>query len=987
MTRRMAWAYALGALMLAVCYVLMPAAGLVWFAGIVGGTIAAMAYGIRVHRPRRRSPWWLWAAGTFALSVGTCTGVMQTDVLHSTAFPSVTDAVGLGATFPLLLLGLLRLSRSGAAARDWATVIDSLIFTAGAGLLAWVFLIDPSLSDPDLNTAQKAVSVAYPLCDVLLLAIMAHLVLAARRSWSVALLLTSAAALLFSDVMYSLHRLNGGWALGSFTDVGWIIFYAAGGLAMLHPSMVLLTEPRVVGSTELKPRRAALGIASLVAPGLLFAEALSGPVRNGLVIAVGSATLVALSLSRVWLAARSVGRTLIRERELRRACEALLSVAEVPEVDAVVRGAVSALLRAGTAHRAVLQVHARRMPDPGAGPAMEMRYVTQLPAGLAAELVGFELALHCPLSIGGARIGELWVAAEERALVELQESARVLAGQATSMIDHITLNREITKRNSEAYFRTLVLNATDVILIVGTDGAVTYASPSARQVFGATGIVGRPVAELIGPAGEGNSLHLATRADGSIAELEVTVRDLTGEPTVAGHVLTLHDVTERRRLERELLERAYLDPLTGLGNRLRFQDSVQSAAAGAGTAPGTTAVLLVDIDGFRTVNDTMGQDVGDELLRAFGSRLVEVCPAEATVARLGADEFGVLVAADGVDDAEKLARRIVEEFRSPFVVGGSVVTAQPTIGMATTAGDPADGPQLLGEADVALDSAKRDGERWRRYEAAMHAGTVRRMRLRTDLDQALADDAFVLHYQPIVDLATGRPHGFEALVRWQHPQLGLVPPLEFIEVAEECGLIVELGDWVMHHAIAAAVRFRRLYPGESLTMSVNVSVRQFRSPGFVQRVLTELAQVDLPADALYIEITESLLLGEDEHIHSDLATLRGAGVRVSIDDFGTGYSSLSYLHRVAVDTLKLDKSFVDTISTSQRQHDLVSGIVQLAGTLDLKVVAEGIETDAHRRLLVGIGCEYGQGYLFARPLPEADMPAWLEAVYPPLAQI
>ncbi|MFG2039395.1 putative bifunctional diguanylate cyclase/phosphodiesterase [Dactylosporangium sp. NPDC048998] len=982
---RLTWAYALCALTLAVCYIAAPAAGLLWFAGIVVSTLAAMAYGVARHRPRRRLPWWLWAAGSFAFAVGTATAVIQTNVLHSSAFPSAADAVSLGATFPLLLLGLLRLSRSGAKNRDWATVIDSLIFTAGAGLLAWVFLIDPYLSDPGLNSARKAVSIAYPLCDVLLLAIMVRLALEARRCWSVALLLTSGAVLLVSDVVFSLRRLDGDWDLGSFVDLGWIVFFVAGGLAALHPSMVQLTEPRVIGSTQLKPRRAALGIASLVAPGILFAEALSGPVHNGVVIAVGSATLVALSLSRVWLAARSVGHTLVRERELRRACEALLSATEVTAVERVVRGAISSLLRAGTPHRIVLQVHTPGVPEYSTeGGAMSMRYVAQLPAGLARELGDFELALHCALSIGGVRLGELWVAAAERALVDLQESARVLAGQAASMIDHIALNREITRRNSEAYFRTLVLNATDVILIVGgRDDRVTYASPSARQLFGGADVVGQPIADLLrplpgGPGADSGELHLARRADGTIAEVEVTVRDLTGEPTVGGLVLTLHDVTERRRLERELLDRAYLDQLTGLGNRLRFQDGVQAAVAGAGRAGGApAAVLLIDIDGFRTVNDTMGQDVGDELLRAFGLRLVGVCPGTATVARLGADEFGVLVTAAEADRVEELAQRILDEFSAPIVVGGSVVSARSSIGVATTA-DAADAAHLLGTADVALNSAKSTGNRWRRYSSAMDAETMRRMRLRTDLDQALADDAFVLHYQPIVDLESGRPHGFEALVRWQHPSLGLVPPLEFIEIAEECGLIVPLGDWVVRHAIDAAVRLRRLYPAEGLTMSVNVSVRQFRSPGFVQRVLGELAQAKLPADALIVEITESLLLGDDEHIHADLAALRGAGVRVSIDDFGTGYSSLSYLHRVAVDALKLDRSFVETVASSPRQYDLVRGIVQLAHTLDLDVVAEGIETAAHRQRLVDMGCGFGQGYLFTRPLPFADVPAWLE---------
>jgi EAL domain-containing protein (putative c-di-GMP-specific phosphodiesterase class I) len=279
---------------------------------------------------------------------------------------------------------------------------------------------------------------------------------------------------------------------------------------------------------------------------------------------------------------------------------------------------------------------------------------------------------------------------------------------------------------------------------------------------------------------------------------------------------------------------------------------------------------------------------------------------------------------------------------------------------------------------VALGTAKSAGKgRWRRYEASLHTQVIRRMQIRTDLDQAIADGAFILYYQPIVDLATGATRGMEALVRWQHPTKGMIPPLEFIEVAEESGLIVPLGAWVMRTAITAAAGWMAQHPTNSPYVSVNVSVRQFRTVDFVERVLECVARSGLPARLLTLEITESLLLGDDDKVRADIARLRIAGIKVSIDDFGTGYSSLSYLHQVAVDTLKLDKSFVDTISTSTRQLELVRGIIQLAQTLQLDVVAEGIETDTDRVLLDAADCGYGQGYFFARPMPEQDVHTWL----------
>jgi diguanylate cyclase (GGDEF)-like protein len=433
-------------------------------------------------------------------------------------------------------------------------------------------------------------------------------------------------------------------------------------------------------------------------------------------------------------------------------------------------------------------------------------------------------------------------------------------------------------------------------------------------------------------------------------------------------VITVRDVTERRRLEQELISRAYVDPLTGLGNRLQFQDDV--AAAQADRDGGVCGVMVINIDDFRVVNDTMGHEVGDELLIAVGKRLSGALAGHGTVARLGADEFGVVVDdAPDVANIEQLAEQVICSCAGAFHVGGSVVTAHLRAGVSTTA-DARTAKELLGQADVALHTARASATRWRRYEASLHAEVIDRMQLRTDLDRAFTDGAFLLHYQPIVDLGSTRTVGFEALLRWPHPTRGMVSPAVFIPVAEESGLIVLLGAWVLRTAVAAAADWRRLNADDTPYVSVNVSVRQFRTPDFVDQVFEELARYDLQPHLLTLEITESLLLGEHEDIQADIARLRQAGIKVSIDDFGTGYSSLSYLHRVPVDTLKLDKSFVDTISTSPQQLALVSGIIQLADTLALQVVAEGVETSDEHHLLTEAGCAFGQGYLFARPMTE-----------------
>jgi EAL domain-containing protein (putative c-di-GMP-specific phosphodiesterase class I) len=313
-------------------------------------------------------------------------------------------------------------------------------------------------------------------------------------------------------------------------------------------------------------------------------------------------------------------------------------------------------------------------------------------------------------------------------------------------------------------------------------------------------------------------------------------------------------------------------------------------------------------------------------------------------------------------------------------MGEHVVHVRASIGVALAV-DAADGEDLVRQADLALYAAKGAGKgQWRRYQSELHTAAVQRLMLRGELERAVERDEFAVHFQPIVALERGTTVGFEALVRWQHPERGLLAPIHFIGAAEESGLIVPMGGFVLRQAVATATEwYRRSLDGatEPPYVSVNVSARQFRTPGFVDSVREELVLQGLPPHLLMLEITESLLLRDDDRVWADLAELRAIGVRVAIDDFGTGYSSLSYLRQVPIDVLKIDKSFVDTASSSPRQQALVEGIVRLADTLGLLVVAEGIEAVAERDLLVRAGCPYGQGYLFARPMSYPDTVTWL----------
>jgi len=551
------------------------------------------------------------------------------------------------------------------------------------------------------------------------------------------------------------------------------------------------------------------------------------------------------------------------------------------------------------------------------------------------------------------------------------------------------LSQEVIRQRSEAYFRTLVQDTSDVILIIGDDGKIRYATPSAMSIFGDIAVEGAALADLVqdsdrddvtdalarmrSHSGHGpyDELWQIRRRDGLSVEVQVRCSDLRADSTVAGLVLTLRDVTEQRQLEDELKHRAFHDALTGLPNRLLFQDRIARGLAHARRGGMTTGVLFVDLDDFKVVNDTMGHSVGDELLVAAGTRLSAVVRDSDMTARLGGDEFALLVEHVANPAAvEEFAARIVQAFSEPFVLADGSVIATATVGVATTQ-DSADVDELLRHADLALYAAKAAGKRqWRRYQPVLSTGMIRRREVQAALEDAVNSSAFTLAYQPIMSLTSGDIAGFEALVRWPHPRWGMMQPDQFIALAEETGHIVPLGSWVLGQAAADIVRWRgRVQRQTPPYVSVNVSARQFRDPGFVDGVRRVLAVSGLPPSALMLELTESVLLGRDERIHAELMDLKLIGVRLAIDDFGTGYSSLSYLRELPIDVLKIDKSFVDGIATSQQRLALVEGIIGIARTLRLDVVAEGIETEVQRDLLVSRGCRFGQGYLLAMPVP------------------
>jgi diguanylate cyclase (GGDEF)-like protein len=422
----------------------------------------------------------------------------------------------------------------------------------------------------------------------------------------------------------------------------------------------------------------------------------------------------------------------------------------------------------------------------------------------------------------------------------------------------------------------------------------------------------------------------------------------------------------------ELSYRAFHDPLTRLANRALFVERVTEALAEDMGTPRRAAVLFLDLDNFKNVNDSLGHAAGDRLLVAAAGRIEGSLGHSDIAARFGGDEFAVLLR-DSADDfaVTAAATRILESLRNPFSIGGHEVFVGASIGIAVPSGDDESVDELLRNADVAMYMAKDAGKgRFAMFAQEMHEAAVERMELEADLQRAVKRNEFVVHYQPTVELATGKVTGMEALVRWEHPTKGLLPPADFIPLAEETGLILQIGRWVLHEACQQAVAWRNEHPTRvPLMMSVNLSARQLALNTVIDDVAAALDESGLDPDHLTLELTETVLMQDGDEVVSRLDRLKELGVLLAIDDFGTGYSSLSYLHKFPIDVLKIDKSFTSNLRRGTGEGVLTHAIIRLARTLHLRTVAEGIERPDQVGKLQAMGCHSGQGYYFAHPLP------------------
>jgi diguanylate cyclase (GGDEF)-like protein/PAS domain S-box-containing protein len=583
-------------------------------------------------------------------------------------------------------------------------------------------------------------------------------------------------------------------------------------------------------------------------------------------------------------------------------------------------------------------------------------------------------------------------------MVMLIATVLVIASQALATREVAGLHREVAKRRFDERLTELVRRSSDMIAICDATGVIRYASPSSQHLLGVAPaeLVGHSLADVLGPEAapvravfdevllaphsEQVTSFSISQADGEKRSFKMVIANLCHVDSIRGITLNIRDVSDATRLNDQLRTLAFHDSLTLLANRSLFSDRVHLAIRHVEDGK-TPAVLFIDLDNFKTVNDSLGHSAGDQLLRGFAHRLVQCTRAGDTVARLGGDEFAVLIDhAPGIEAVMAVARQVIDCCRQPFDIEGQKVRIGASVGVAI-ADRASNVERLLRNADAAMYSAKSRGKGHAEvFEPSMLRAARRRIRIENELAAAIEEGQLEAHYQPTVDLATRHLVGVEALMRWRHPTRGLVMPGEFIPLAEETGQIVAMSRWILDRACGDLVRLQKgIAHGAGVRLSVTVSSRYLNRGNVAGDVRAALAAHQLRADNLILEVTESLLLENSTQLEQTFKELKMIGVQLALDDFGTGYSSLSYLHRFPIDILKIDRSFVERLVREREGIEgvdavaLARAILSLAEALGLDTVAEGIEVEAQREVLLGLGCKTGQGYAFGKPMPLEEL--------------
>ena len=990
--------------------------------------VAAIVCGVRLHRPSPRTPWYLFAIGQTVFVTGDVLAYNHQRFFGSKLpFPSIADSFYL-AVYPAIVLGILILIRRRNPGRDWASLIDSLIVATGLGLLSWIFLMAPYAQDSSLPTRTRLVSIAYPLMDTLVLAVAVRLAVGrGQRGPAYYLMVIAVCSLLVTDSTYAWLQLHGGYATGGLLDGGWIVFYLLWGTAALHPSMAAVSNTTATVPRLTRRRLGLLAIVTAIAPIVQMIKSSGNGGVDSIVIAGAAIVLFSLVILRMLGLVRMQEAAAQRERALREAGSSLVTATNRSDILRAAESAASTLTGPNAASRVFHTVErdGERLFATASDPTNPAGQITVPLSAIPSEVVGrlarrlvttvsdgnvlmggdeHRPTIIAPLVSRGELVGALVVAQGAAFTATTATALEALSFQVGLALESATLTEDLHRTEGEARFGSLIEHSSDVIFILGVDTAIQYVSPSVARVLGypADQLTGRRLSELIDESDEPLVLNaiagLATDAvaaskvlefrirshDDEWLQAETSVTNLIEMSAVGGIVMNLRDITERKQFEEQLTHQAFHDPLTGLANRALFRNRVEHALTRRRESNLSIAILFLDLDDFKTVNDTLGHLAGDELLRSIGGRLAEVLRASDTAARIGGDEFAILLE-DADDDASvaALASRLLEVVNAPFVLDEKEVFVQGSIGIAIASEGAAAAitvEDLLGNADIAMYKAKSNGKGVFAFFASdMRSTVVERLELRAELKTAIENEELTVVYQPIVSIETGAITGLEALLRWKSRHRGNVSPATFIPIAEETGLIVPLGKWVLDRACRDAVALQRRHAlPASFVVSVNVSAWQLQRPEIVDDVRNALEASGLEPESLMLEITESMMMKNMELAVARLTDLRGIGVMIALDDFGTGYSSLNHIRLLPINMLKIDKSFISQLHNNKDEETLTTTILELARALNLVPIAEGVENPEQLAKLAELGCVYAQGYLFSPPVPLEALTEMLE---------
>lgn len=972
--------------------------------GVLG--IAGVWVGVRRWRTPYRAPW-------IALG-GTITLFLISAIIRESS-PGLGDLID-AAGYASAILGFHLLGKRRDHNRDPTNLVDALSVTLGIAVLVWIFVMVPHLRDSGVASSTRAVEAGFSILSLGLGAVVMRVAIGpGAKNKSYYLLAVAGFGAFGSDLLITLGS-AGHTIVGSGIVVALIpqIAFLTIGAAALHPSMYRLTERSEVPLGRMtRGRLTVMTMAVLVPPSALLLKLGDADIKLvGAGLISGWIVLIGLVMVRMAGLVRAREQLSSVERILSRAAAGLVSATDRDEMHAVaiaamreLGGAKALRLRVSVANRSgaewttvASQGHradealGTKFPSNAMSHEPDSRTPVVRNATSAADLPDDRLltVVTAPLISSDRIRGALLFSLEGDVHPAVVDALGALAADVSLALETALLTEDLHRRRSAHHFKALVEHSTDVIVVLDRRGRVTYCSPSSVTALGHTpfDIVGTSlgtlvhpddrhvVEELVGlvrPDGSASrALELRVQASsGEWKTLEVTVTDLRDDPDVDGFVVNAHDVTERKHLEHDLRHRSLHDDLTGLANRVLFRERVAHALDLGRRSDTVTALLFVDLDDFKAVNDGLGHDLGDGVLKIIADRLSRMARMGDTAARLGGDEFGILLEnVTGAEDAMDVAQRLLAALQEPLEVEGHDIFVGASVGIALSNASIDSSDVLLRNGDVAMYYAKRAGSgRIRVFDDAMYVNAFERMELRGHMAQALEGGELCIHYQPLVSLRDGDVLGFEALLRWDHPERGVVSPASFIPIAEESGLIVPIGSWVLHQAIHQLARWRAA-SGRDLTMSVNLSPRQLEEDGMVDEVSNALLDAGVHPSCVTLELTESV--GLEEEGRERFIQLRQLGVSVAADDFGTGFASYAALQHLPFTTVKIDRSLIDGLDGP---HDKalaqVRSIIEMAHATDLLVVAEGIERESQRATLAGLGCDIGQGYLLGRPVSTA----------------